>query len=341
MEKEDTMRRRWIVCGLLFVVLALPLVSWGQDAVVVYSSVDEENAKKLLDAFTKATNIKVRFTFLSSGPAVARIEAEKNNPQADLWFGAPSENHVALREKGLSQAYISPNAKELATKFKDPEGYWTSFYMNPLGFASNLNVLKQKNVEAPTAWADLLKPEFKGQVQTPSPQTSGTGYNMVAALVMIMGEDKAFDYLKKLNPNIQTYTQSGTAPSKAAAIGQAGVGIQFTPAFLQLIGEGYPLKVTFPKEGVGFEAPAISILKGAPRPELAKKLLDWFISMPGQNALTDAKTYFFPVHAKAKLMEGLPAFDQIPTINYDAIWAGKEKKKLVDRWINEVLRAQK
>ena len=101
-------------------------------------------------------------------------------------------------------------------------------------------------------------------MQTPSPQTSGTGYNMVAALVQIMGEDKAFEYLKKLNPNMQTYTQSGTAPSKAAAIGQAAIGIQFTPAFLQLIDEGYPLKLTFPKEGVGFEAPAISIVKGAP-----------------------------------------------------------------------------
>jgi iron(III) transport system substrate-binding protein len=326
---------------MLLLALIWPAASWGQDALTVYSSVDEENAKKLLDAFSKATGIKVRFTFLSSGPAVARIEAEKNNPQADLWFGAPSENHVALKEKGLSQVYVSPGARELAGKFKDPQGYWTSFYMNPLGFGSNANVLKQKNVEPPTSWADLLKPEFKNQIQTPSPQTSGTGYNMVAALVLSMGEEKAFDYLKKLHPNIQTYTQSGTAPSKAAAIGQAGVGIQFTPAFLQLLGEGYPMKVTFPKEGVGFEAPAISILKGAPHLEPAKKLLDWFISIPGQNALTDAKTYFFPVHAKAKLMAGLPAFDQIPTIDYDAVWAGKEKKRLVDRWINEVLRAPK
>lgn len=333
------MRTRWLLAGLLLLCLTGPGASWGQEALVVYSSVDEENAKKLLDAFSQATGVKVRFTFLSSGPAVARIEAEKNNPQADLWFGAPSENHVALKEKGLSQVYVSPNAKELAAKFKDPEGHWTSFYMNPLGLASNTTVLKQKNAEAPTAWADLLKPEFKGQIQTPSPQTSGTGYNMVAALVLIMGEERAFDYLKKLHPNIQTYTQSGTAPSKAAAIGQAGVGIQFTPAFLQLMGEGYPLKVTFPKEGVGFEAPAISILKGAPRAELARKLVDWFITVPGQNALTDAKTYFFPVHPQAKLMPGLPPFKEIPTINYDAVWAGKEKKRLVDRWINEVLRA--
>jgi iron(III) transport system substrate-binding protein len=213
--------------------------------------------------------------------------------------------------------------------------------MNPLGFASNLKTLEQKKVEPPTSWADLLKPEFKGQVQAPSPQTSGTGYNMVAALVLIMGEEKALDYLKKLNPSIQTYTQSGTAPSKAAAIGQAGVGIQFIPAFLQLIEEGYSLKITFPKEGVGFEAPAISILKGAPHADLAKKLVDWSISPPGQAVLTDAKTYFFPVHPKAKLAKGLPSFDEIPTINYDAIWAGKEKKRLVDRWINEVLRAPK
>ncbi len=332
------MKTRWVVCGLVALGLLVAGAASAQD-LVVYSSVDEENAKKLLDAFTKATGVKVRFTFLSSGPAVARIEAEKNNPQADVWYGAPSENHVVLKEKGLSQPYVSPNAKELAAKYKDAEGYWTSFYMNPLGFASNVNTLKQKGVEPPASWADLLKPELKAQVQAPSPQTSGTGYNMVAALVLIMGEDKAFDYLKKLNPSMQTYSQSGTAPSKAVAIGQAGVGIQFTPAFLQLMDEGYQLKITFPKEGVGFEAPAISILKGAPHPDLAKKLVDWSITVAGQNALTDAKTYFFPVHGKAKLAKGLPAFDEIPTINYDAVWAGKEKKRLVDRWINDVLRA--
>jgi iron(III) transport system substrate-binding protein len=63
---------------------------------------------------------------------------------------------------------------------------------------------------------------------------------MVAAFVQMCGEDRAFEYLKNLHPNVQTYTQSGTAPSKAAAIGQAAIGIQFTPAFLQLADEGSP-----------------------------------------------------------------------------------------------------
>ena len=56
-------------------------------ALTVYSSVDEENAKKLLDAFTKASGVETQMVFLSSGPALSRIEAEKANPQADVWFG--------------------------------------------------------------------------------------------------------------------------------------------------------------------------------------------------------------------------------------------------------------
>jgi iron(III) transport system substrate-binding protein len=323
-----------------FLLAALRPVSAAEE-VVVYSSVDEENAKKLLDAFTKATGIQVRFTFLSSGPAVARLEAEKANPRADLWFGAPSENHVAAKEKGVTQPYFSPNARDLAAHFRDKDGYWTSFYMNPLGFGVNTKVLKERGAPMPASWEDLLRPELRNQIQMPSPQTSGTGYNMVAALVQMWGEDRAFEYLKKLHPNVQTYTQSGTAPSKAAAIGQAAIGIQFTPAFLQLADEGYPMQIAFPKEGVGFEAPAISIVKGAPHLDAAKKLVDWFLTVDGQNTLTDAKTYFFPVSPKAKLAKGLPRFDQVPVMAYDAVRAGQDKKRLVDRWINEVLRAPK
>jgi iron(III) transport system substrate-binding protein len=314
------------VAGIFGALLTLGVApARGAEEVVVYSSVDEENAKKLLDAFTKATGVQVRFTFLSSGPAVARLEAEKGNPRADVWFGAPSENHVAAKEKGLTQPYVSANARDL--------------YMNPLGLGLNTKVLKERGIGAPVSWEDLLGPELRNQIQMPSPQTSGTGYNMVAALVQMWGEDRAFDYLKKLHPNVQTYTQSGTAPSKAAAIGQAAIGVQFTPAFLQLADEGYPIQLAFPKEGVGFEAPAISIVKGAPNPETARKLVDWFLTLEGQNTITDARTYFFPVHPKAKLAKGLPVFDQIPVTNYDAVRAGQDKKRLVERWINEVLRA--
>jgi iron(III) transport system substrate-binding protein len=304
----------------------------------VYSSVEEEVTRNLLAAFTKDTGIETRFIFLSSGPALARLEAEKGNSQADIWMGAPSENHVLAKERGLTAPYKSPNAAILDRKFVDAEHYWHSFYMNPMGVAVNKDWAKQNKVAIPKTWKDLLKPQFKGQIQMPTPQSSGTAYNLVASLVLTWGEDKAFNYLKKLNKNVQSYTQSGTAPSQAIAIGQVPVAIQFTPAFLRLIDQGYPLTLVFPKEGVGYEAPAISIVKGAPNVKDAQKLVDWLLSVKGQDQLSLLKTYFFPVNPKAKIGKGLPPFRSIHTIKYDSTWAGKQHDHLVNKWIDQVLK---
>lgn len=329
----------WAVLCLVGVLVASSVTAAAQ-SVTVYSSVDEENARKILKAFTEETGIEVRFVFLSSGPALARIQAEAQNPQADIWLGAPSENHVLAKDRGLTQPYVSPNAAALADQFKDPEGYWHAFYMNPMGVAINTQWLDRSGASVPETWADLLKPEYRGQIQMPTPQSSGTAYNLVASLVLMWGEDQAFQYLKDLNANVQTYTQSGTAPSQAVALGQSGVAIQFTPAFLELMDEGYPLQLVFPAEGVGYEAPAVSIIKGAPNLEGAKKLVDWLISVEGQNVLSREKTYFFPVHPEAETGEGLPSISEIPLIEYDALWAGQERERLVNLWIDEVLRGR-
>lgn len=304
----------------------------------VYSSVDEENARNILNEFSKATGINVRFVFLSSGPALARLEAEQGNPQADIWMGAPSENHVLAKERGLSQPYFSPNAEILPPGFQDPEGYWTSFYMNPMAVGVNLPWLERTGAKMPETWTDLLDPVFRNQIQMPTPQSSGTAYNLVASLVLAWGEDEAFDYLRQLDANIQTYTQSGTAPSRAAAFGEAGVGIQFSPALLQLMDEGYPIQVVFPADGVGYEAPAISIVKGAPNVEEAQALVDWILTLEAQNSFAKLKTFFFPIHPDAVAGEGLPPVNEIPLVEYDAVWAGEMRSELVGRWVDDVLR---
>ncbi|MDR7523307.1 MAG: ABC transporter substrate-binding protein [Armatimonadota bacterium] len=326
------------IVWMLVIFLLLPGAAHAQaPTLTVYSSVDEENARKLLGAFSRATGIEVRMTFLSTGPALARMEAERNNPQADVWFGAPSENHVDAKIRGLTQPYKSPAAAALDARFRDPDGFWTSFYMNPLGVGLNTRVLADRGIRRPASWQDLLQPGLRGLIQMPSPQTSGTAYNMVVTLVQIMGEDRAFAYMKQLHPNIQTYTASGTAPSRAVAFGEVAVGIQFTPALYQLYFRGYPLLTVFPREGVGFEAPAISIIRGTRREAEARRLVDWFVSIEGQNALAEQETFFFPVTDKAKRQAGLPSLRLIPLINYDVDFAGKNRQRLVTRWVNEIL----
>jgi iron(III) transport system substrate-binding protein len=334
----------WKRCLIMFFVvglglaaaLTLPVKASAKD-LVVYSSVDEENAKKILNEFSKATGIKVQMVFLSTGPALSRIEAEKANPQADVWFGAPNENHIMAKNKGLAQPYVSKNASALDASFRDPQGYWHAFYMNPLGVGVLADELNRRGVKVPATWADLLNPAYKGLIQMPSPQASGTALVVIMTLVQINGENKAYDYMKTLNPNVQTYTQSGTGPAKSLAIGEAKIAVQFTPAFLQLMDEGYPVKVVFPTEGVGYESPALSILKGAKNLESAKDLVDWILAKDGQETLSAQKTFFFPVRKDVSAGKGLPKLSDLKLIEYDRDVLAKDRNRLVDRWVKEVL----
>ena len=163
---------------------------------------------------------------------------------------------------------------------------------------------------------------------------------MVASIVTIWGEEKAYDFMKALNPSIQTYTSSGTGPSQGVSTGTCAIGIQFTPAFFEAIDKGFPLEVIYPSEGVWFENPAVSILKGAKNVQAAQALVDWLSSEKGQNALTEKMTFFYPIVGGAKLGKGMPAFETLKTINVDPVWASTNKERLVKRWQEEVLPAR-
>lgn len=323
---------------LLAAALAAGLASaTAAQALVVYSSVDEENAAKILAAFTEATGVEAQMVFLSSGPALSRIEAEASRPQADVWFGAPSENHILAKERGLTQAYPSANADALGETFKDAEGYWHAIYTNPLALGVRTDILEERGAPVPHSWADLTNEAYRGLIQMPSPQSSGTAYAVILTLRELMGEDGAFDYMKALNPNIQTYTQSGTAPSGALGVGETPIALQFSPGFLKLADEGFPVEIVFPEEGVGYEVAAMSILKDAANLDEAKQLVDWMTSEAGQQALSAAKTYFMPIRADVSAGEGVPSLDAIKLVSYDAAAASADRERLVDRWAEEVL----
>jgi iron(III) transport system substrate-binding protein len=322
---------------LLALLAALALTFASAQSLVVYSSVDEENANRILAAFTEATGIQVQMVFLSSGPALSRIEAEAARPQADVWFGAPSENHIDAKARGLTQPYVSANADALTAEFKDAEGFWHAIYTNPLALGVRTDVLTERNLPVPTSWADLTDPGYRGLIQMPSPQASGTARAVLFTLIELMGEDAAYAYMAELNANVQTYTQSGTAPSGALGLGETVIALQFSPGFLKLVDEGFPVQVVFPSEGVGYEVASMSILAGAPNLDAAKALVDWMTGVEGQTALAAEKTYFLPIRGDVSAGEGIPSLSEINLVSYDPTFASEQRERLVDRWVEEVL----
>ncbi|MCA9975761.1 MAG: ABC transporter substrate-binding protein, partial [Anaerolineales bacterium] len=205
--------------------------------------------------FEAEFGITVNYVRMSTGEALARLEAEKDNPQFDIMWGGPIDTYISGAKEGLFEQYESPNAKNLLNQelYRDKDNYWAGIYVGSLGFATNTDWLADHpGVEAPTSWADLLKPEFKGQIMVAHPSTSGTSYTAVATVLQIMGEEAGWEYLQQYADQVLQFTKSGAAPAKFVGAGEAAVGIVFSHDIVAQMEAGLPLMLTFPEEGTGY-----------------------------------------------------------------------------------------
>ncbi len=305
-------------------------------------SADVVICEMMQQMFQKETGIQVNMVRLSSGETYAKIRAEARNPKTDIWWAGTGDPHLQAASEGLTQEYKSPLLDELqdwAKKQAESSGFRTvGVYAGALGWGYNTEIFKQKNYKEPKCWADLLDPSFKGEIQMANPNSSGTAYTALATLVQIMGEDKAFEYLKNLNANVSQYTKSGSAPVKAAARGETAIGIVFMHDAVAQTAEGFPVKSIAPCEGTGYEIGSMSIVKGARNLENARKWYDWALKADVQSHMKDAKSFQLPSNSKAEVPKESPRFEDIKLIDYDFKTYGDptERKKLLERWDKEI-----
>ena len=213
---------------------------------------------------------------------MARVNAEKNNPRVDVLFGGPVETFAAGICEGVFESYKPPAFAVLPARFKHADGQWVAIADDPLVFMTNDKFLKENGLKAPSSWNDLLAAPYKNMLQMADARTSGTAVTRIFSILEVNGRDetKAFDYMKKLRPNVQLYTKSGGGGTLPVGLGQAGGGIFFIVDALDTKAKGYDVTISFPKEGIGTAAEGIALIKGAKNPDLGKKLIDWATS-PG------------------------------------------------------------
>jgi iron(III) transport system substrate-binding protein len=328
---------------LIGVVVALAMLAAGSvraaETLNAYSIWPENWAKPMFEEFEKATGIQVNFVRFSSGEALARVIAEKNNPRVDVLFGGPVETFAAGVKEGVFEAYKPPAFGALPTRFHHPDGLWVAMADDPLVFMSNNKFLKDKGLKPPASWEDLLDPAYRNQLQMADARTSGTAVTRIFSVLEVNGrdEDRAFAYMKKLRPNVQVFTKSGGGGTIPVGLGQAGAGIFFIVDALKTKQEGYDVAVSFPKEGIGTAAEAIALLKGAKNPAQGKKLIDWATSPSMQVLYAKYKINFIPAHPEVKvdpaLAEVLKGAKIFPI---DENYAGANRKRIVERWVKEI-----
>lgn len=306
---------------------------------VVYCSATNEMCEAVTKSFETKFDVKTSFIRNGSGSTFAKVEAEKNNPQADVWYGGTFDPQAQAAELGLLQAYRSPNVDQVVERFQDPAkvkgNYVSAIYMGILGFGVNTERLKKLGInEVPKCWKDLTDPRLKGEIQVADPQSSGTAYTAIATFVQLWGDQAAFDYFKQLHPNVSQYTKSGVTPSRNTARGETTVGIGFLHDYAVEKKNGAPIEMIVPCEGTGYELGGLSIIKGARNLDNAKLFVDYVLSKEGQEvAWKKGESHQTLTNTTAE--QSPTAFDpsKLNLINYDfeKYGAAEERKRLIEK----------
>lgn len=314
----------------------------AQGQLTLYCAVQEEWCRAMTTAFEKETGIKVSMTRKSSGEIYAQVKAEASNPRGDIWWGGTGDPHLQAAEEGLTQENTPAKPDELhawaLSVWNSSNKKTIGIYSGALGFGYNQKTIASRKLPEPKCWADLLKPEFKDEVQVADPNSSGTSYTLLATVVQLMGEDKGFAYMKALHKNINQYTKSGAAPAKAVSLGETAAGITFMHDMVAAAADNPDVKVVAPCEGTGYEIGSMSIVKGAKNLDSAKKFYDW-AQTPGPQALgAQNKQLQIPSNKASPLPPNSPKFADIKLIEYDFTKYGSsaERKRLLSKWDTEV-----
>jgi iron(III) transport system substrate-binding protein len=334
---------RFIPAFLAVAALAAAANAPAQGTLNLYcSSPNTAWCQGMAVGFEKATGTKVAVIQKATGEMLAQVKAERANPKGDVWWAGPADSYLQAAEEGLLEAYRSPNvaqlhdwAQRISTVSKDRV---SGVYGGILSLGYNTELLEKRKLPAPKCWKDLTNPVYRNEVMLSNPNSSGTGYLMLASLVQIFGEDEAFRFLQALNANVSSYARSGIGPMSAVKRGEVTIGSSVLHGVIDDVAQGFPVKAVLPCEGVGNEVGSMAIIKGTRNLAAAKKFVDWALTADAQKIGLDLKEYAIPTNKSVPLPGMVPDLTDVKLIAYDFAKFGSSetRRRLLARWEKEV-----
>lgn len=288
-------------------------------------------ADKSFEAFTEATGIKVEFIEISTGKALAQMQAANGVSDADVWFGGGIDSYLSAKDLDYLMAYPSTEAEGIAPEYKDADGYWTTLALVPAGFLVNTEVLEGKGLEIPTTWEDLADPMYKGEIIMASPGISGTQYAIVNGLIQALGEEAGWDLWQRIDANIDQYAQGGGEPAPKTVAGEFGIGVlAITGGTFALEDEG-PVQVVVPEDFIPWTPAPIGIFNDAKNVAGAKAMIDYYLSLEGQEKLLEADARIMS-RSEIAIPEVMKEIDPAKLIKQDVLLFGTQREELLQRW---------
>ena len=275
----------------------------GRTVLTVYSPHGADMLTYYEHAFEAANpDVDVQSVDMGSQEVLDRLRAEKANPQADVWFGAPGEIFDRGAEEDLLEAYAPTWAEHIESDARHPQQMWFGTYLTPEVIAYNSDVVSRE--EAPKDWDDVLDPKWKDRILIRDPIPSGTMRAIFGGIIAREAKrtgspEAGFDWLRRLDANTKEYVLNPTLLYQKLGR-QEGVITLWDMPDIALLREqrDMPIEYVIPASGTPVIVDAIGIVRGTENAEAARRYYE-FVTTP--EALIVAADSFMRIPARTDL----------------------------------------
>ncbi|MGO5448542.1 extracellular solute-binding protein [Faecalicoccus sp. LCP19S3_E2] len=327
--------KKFVTSSILAACMACALVGCsGQEekdnTLVIYSPNSEGLIEAVIPAFEEETGIKVELQQVGTGESIKKLEAEKDDPVADVMFGGQNSHY--LTNKDLFEEYVGENDDLVIEEYQNKSGIASSYTLDGSCLIVNTNLIGDIKVES---YEDLLNPELKGKIATADPSNSSSAFAQLTNILLAKGgyeSDEAWKFVEDLFKNIDgKVLSSSSSVYKSVADGEMVVGLSYEDLCVTLEKDGAPVNVVYPSEGTVYLPANAGIIKNAKHMDNAKKFIDYLQSQDCQDNL-GLTTTNRPVLKDVQIGDIMKPISEIKTLKEDSEYVIAHKDDIVDHY---------
>ena len=270
--------------------------------IVIYTSVDQVYSEPILKTFEEVSGIRVLAVFdveaTKTTGLVNRLIAEKDRPQADVFWNGEFAQTLLLKEVGVLAPYRSENASGIPDIYKDPEGYWTGLAGRARVILVNTSLVPSERY--PSSIYDFLDPSWPAESTAIAYPMFGTTATHAAALYAMWGPSDGKAYFEALKERGVRIVDGNAAVRDMVVDGRLMMGLTDTDDACRAVERGTSVEVVFPDQdalGTMFIPNTVALISGSPHPEEARQFIEYLLSTDVAEEMVQQGWSHIPLHS--------------------------------------------
>ena len=298
-------------------------VAEDHNEVVVYSALDLEFARPILEEFERSSGIRVRAKYdVESTKTVGltnALIAESARPRCDVFWNNEILNTLRLQRRNLLSPYDSPEKNRFPKDYRAADMTWYGFAARARVLLVNRELLPDRS-EWPSSVLDLADRHWQHKVGLAKP-LFGTTATHATILFERWGTDQATEFFREVSKNARVLSGNKQV-ARAVSRGQIAWGLTDTDDAIIEVEQGLPVAIVYPDQADGamgtlFIPNTVARIRSGPNPNGAGQLIDYLLSAGTENRLAKSRSAQIPLGRGAATQDRVRTPSQIRAMQVD------------------------